>query len=431
MGADGHVASLFPGHAALEERTRLAVAVEGAGIAPPRVTLTLPALSAADSVVILVSGAAKAKTVHSVLGHGTGPGLPRGCGRGARWSGCWIARRRCSGRRPGPSSERPAPWDRGILEGAAVLGKVGTSGGVVVISARFHAVRSTLIVLMSLLPAVPRAAPLGTAFTYQGELSQSGSPANGNFGMRFLLYDSPTGSNTLGAVILSPVVVAGGLFTVELDFGVNPFTGEDRWLEVIVEGVVLSPRQRLSPTPYSLQTRGIFVNQDLDVGIGTTTPLGKLHVDAPAGNGSVILPSDAIGAAEILDEPGQARSEVASLIILTDGADVTMVFGGIYCPASGFVLAVAEAEMLNGVSVGNIPEIQYDVRPVGSVTPPARVFRMSSSVGHRLRQTCVRVFPVQEGLQTFEYFGRSANSEAAPGRAWNPELTLIFLPTQY
>jgi 6-phosphogluconolactonase len=89
MGADGHVASLFPGHAALEERTRLAVAVEGAGIAPPRVTLTLPALSAADSVVILVSGAAKAKTVHSVLGHGTGPGLPAARVR-ARGTLVWL-----------------------------------------------------------------------------------------------------------------------------------------------------------------------------------------------------------------------------------------------------------------------------------------------------------------------------------------------------
>jgi hypothetical protein len=281
-------------------------------------------------------------------------------------------------------------------------------------------------------PALVRAAPLGTGFTYQGELSQSGAPANGSFAMRFLLYDSDTGSNTLGGVIPPPVLVANGLFTVELDFGVDVFTGEDRWLEVIVEGTPLSPRHRLSPTPYSLQTRGIFVDQALNVGIGTTAPAGKLHVDAPAGDGSVILPPASIAANEILDEPGQARSEVAGIItLLTNGQDVSLVFGGIYCPASGFVLAVAEGEMVNGLSAGDIPEIRYDVRPVGSGTSPARVFRVASSVGHRVRQTCVRVFPVQEGQQTFEFLGRSLNAEVSAGRVFNPELTLIFVPTQY
>jgi hypothetical protein len=43
----------------------------------------------------------------------------------------------------------------------------------------------------------------------------------------------------------------------------------------------------------------------------------------------------------------------------------------------------------------------------------------------------VRVFPVTEGQQTFQFFGRSLNAEVSPGRAWNPELTLVYLPTQY
>jgi 6-phosphogluconolactonase len=68
LGPDGHVASLFPGHAALDEASRWAVPVEGPGISPARVTLTLPVVNAAAEVIVLVSGAAKSKVVLQVLG---------------------------------------------------------------------------------------------------------------------------------------------------------------------------------------------------------------------------------------------------------------------------------------------------------------------------------------------------------------------------
>lgn len=69
MGADGHTASLFPGGDALEEKHRLAVAVEnvGSGVGEWRISLTLPVLNHAASVVVLVSGAGKAATLHRVL----------------------------------------------------------------------------------------------------------------------------------------------------------------------------------------------------------------------------------------------------------------------------------------------------------------------------------------------------------------------------
>lgn len=65
IGADGHTASLFPGHPALEERERLVVRVD----APdgPRLTLTLPALCRARTVIFLVAGAQKRDAVRRVL----------------------------------------------------------------------------------------------------------------------------------------------------------------------------------------------------------------------------------------------------------------------------------------------------------------------------------------------------------------------------
>jgi hypothetical protein len=140
---------------------------------------------------------------------------------------------------------------------------------------------TAMVAMLAFLAAPALAAQtLGSAFTYQGKLTQNGTPANGQFSMRFLLYDDPAGSNTVGAVILPAVAVADGLFTVDLDFGVSGFDGNERWLEVIVAGQPLSPRQRVAATPYSLQTRGLFVDDQKRVGIGTTTPQWPLDVRA-------------------------------------------------------------------------------------------------------------------------------------------------------
>jgi 6-phosphogluconolactonase len=69
MGIDGHIASLFPGDAALEERTSWVVAVEGSSASPPvpRITLTLPVINEAKCVLFLVSGSNKLKVLQEIL----------------------------------------------------------------------------------------------------------------------------------------------------------------------------------------------------------------------------------------------------------------------------------------------------------------------------------------------------------------------------
>jgi 6-phosphogluconolactonase len=67
LGADGHVASLFPGTAALAERERLAVANHVPRLDSWRITLTLPVLNAAAEVLFLVAGEQKSWAVAEVF----------------------------------------------------------------------------------------------------------------------------------------------------------------------------------------------------------------------------------------------------------------------------------------------------------------------------------------------------------------------------
>ncbi len=65
LGEDGHVASLFPGDAALEERGRWVLRVERSD--HPRLTLTLPVLCASRTVLFLVTGGRKREALRQLL----------------------------------------------------------------------------------------------------------------------------------------------------------------------------------------------------------------------------------------------------------------------------------------------------------------------------------------------------------------------------
>jgi len=68
VGPDGHVASLFPGHALLAETRRSVVGVNDSPKPPPhRLTLTMPVLTSASRVVVSAFGTSKAAVMHEAI----------------------------------------------------------------------------------------------------------------------------------------------------------------------------------------------------------------------------------------------------------------------------------------------------------------------------------------------------------------------------
>lgn len=114
--------------------------------------------------------------------------------------------------------------------------------------------RVVLVLLLVTLAAVVQAAPLGTAFTYQGKLTNSaGTPLSGSYPMSFKLYDALSGGSQVGSTVtMSSVAVSGGLFTIQLDFGASPLNGQRLWLETTVNGEAISPMVELTAAPYAL-----------------------------------------------------------------------------------------------------------------------------------------------------------------------------------
>jgi hypothetical protein len=150
---------------------------------------------------------------------------------------------------------------------------------------------------------ISEAAPMGTAWTYQGRLMDANGPADGLYDLQFTLYDDANTiiGNKIGSDANWPDVdVIDGYFTLVLDFNdPNAFTGDARWLEVVVrpgdsndanDFVALVPRQEVTPTPYALYAKTAGGDNDWvvsgssmysipgKVGIGTTTPQASLEV---------------------------------------------------------------------------------------------------------------------------------------------------------
>ncbi|MBI1825575.1 MAG: hypothetical protein HY287_13175 [Planctomycetes bacterium] len=187
------------------------------------------------------------------------------------------------------------------------------------------------------------------SFTYQGQLKQQGFPVNDLADMKFQLFDSDTAETPVAGPLVfdglnfPSVQLSSGLFSVELDFGIDALQQGGQWLEIAIRSphdgsdagayTTLTPRQRLTAAPFALSVPGlattaagvevegdihafghiaasaytsnsplIFKVNPLDMecarfedmhcylGLGTTDPQAKLHVGGVAGVDGIMFP---------------------------------------------------------------------------------------------------------------------------------------------
>ncbi len=142
---------------------------------------------------------------------------------------------------------------------------------------------------------------VGTQFTYQGRVLYEGVAINGTCDFEFGLWDALTGGAELEVRPASGVPVSDGYFTIELDFGSSAFTGDARFLQIIMDCghgfALLEPRQALTAAPYAHSLRpGASVQSDtgnaLNVSTAATSGAAlNASASASAGNAAAVYGS--------------------------------------------------------------------------------------------------------------------------------------------
>ncbi|HJU39929.1 MAG TPA: hypothetical protein VJ724_10180, partial [Tahibacter sp.] len=156
-----------------------------------------------------------------------------------------------------------------------------------------------ILVCGALAAANVHAAPQSQSFTYQGQLKHDGEPVTGTRNLTFALYDAATGGGQVGSTyVANAYPVLDGLFTIDLPFP-DAFNGEQRWLEITVNGQPLVPRQPVAAAPvaqYALNgnpgatgatgpqgVAGPTGPQGVQGNLGPTGPQGVEGVQGPTG----------------------------------------------------------------------------------------------------------------------------------------------------
>jgi hypothetical protein len=177
------------------------------------------------------------------------------------------------------------------------------------------------------------------------------------------------------------------------------------------------------------------------VGIGTDSPVGLLDVVGRSGDSSVNLPSDAIAAPEILDEPGIASDRLATGVVLTQDVSTVeqLLTVTITTPAPGYIVVRSSATLeCVGTNKRNQAYMQIDESPGGGLVSP--YFGLagagdydSPNTAHYFDISVERVFAKPAGAHAFylEAMAHPENGDDAVTTIEQPYIIATYYPTSY
>ena len=314
-------------------------------------------------------------------------------------------------------------------------------------------VLTTCIALALIFAAAVSAAEL---ISYQGRLETAlGSPvADGIYTVTFRIYPDSTGGSLLWSET-ADVTTSGGLFSHLLgsgkDLSADLFAAHDEvFLELDVDGNVLSPRTRLTSSPRSAVAGHLRIVDDRGVTVGytavdsggefylndTTGTIGIALRAGLLGDSAVVLPDSSVSSLEIRDEPGIASSKNTSLIDLSTGTMTDLAVAEITIPDDGFIVLYGKCyALLSGTTGPNGAQIQIDSTEGGSALfPYYQRVGMSGFVNTGINYFPVfttRVFYRGAGTHEFRLEGIATHPLPAVAQTWDHILTAVYYPSGY
>lgn len=118
---------------------------------------------------------------------------------------------------------------------------------------------------------------------FQGRLDESGQPAEGSKSFIFKIYDVSSGGTPVWTSATQPLTLSQGVFSASLAAGspaalsTGTFTGA-RYVEIIVDDEVLSPRQEMVSAPYALVAQALAPDAIVPQGTILAASVTDYHV---------------------------------------------------------------------------------------------------------------------------------------------------------
>lgn len=154
----------------------------------------------------------------------------------------------------------------------------------------------------------------GSGFTYQGHLVDgAGQPINGTCAITATLWDAETSGSQVGPDVITTITATNGYFSTLLDFGVSPWDGSARWLQIASEcpagaDTETFERQVIATIPYAFMAINVIspltLSAPLRIGNGTETTLDPKIIVADNVTGSPGLNVHSFTDKSVIDRSG-------------------------------------------------------------------------------------------------------------------------------